>query len=126
MPRRRPLPPDLLAAACHTARLRKARPGGPIPAPIRVVATHLASVYGPGVTARALGVDRSELFGRRRERSSPKAATTSPVTFVELTPGGLAPEVAVEFEDGRGAKLRVRVPGGSVERLVGLFLGRSP
>ena len=83
-------------------------------------AARLAEVYGVHQVSRALRVNYGALK-QRVEAGKSRAGNGSGLTFVELGAGPLAPcDCVVEFEDGDGAKMTLRVRGATDFDLAGL------
>ena len=97
--------------------------GARIPDRLWSLAVRLAAAHGVSRTASALKLDYHAL--KNRVTGENCDSNSVPPTFIELTPGPIAPstECVVEFEDGSGARMRVHVRGGHVPDLVAL--GRS-
>ncbi len=102
---------------------RTRRPGTRIPRKLWTLAVRLAGEYGVSRTASLLKLDYHALKKRVKEQSS--RSTDVCEAFVEIAPPSLpvSGECVVEFEDGAGACLRVRLRGCDAPDLVAL--GRS-
>ena len=105
---RAPVPPDLRRAARHLDAWRRSRRGRSIPGRLWAAAVALARRHGVSPTARALRLDYASLRGRV-ERSG---AAGRPFVEVVAAPAGRT--CVVEVEDGRGARMRVRLAGEDV------------
>ena len=102
--------------------------GERIPEHLWQAMVELARGFGVGRVARVLGVGYYALKERAREPGQP-AESSHPV-FVELPLSGPVPqsECVVELEDGRGAKMTLRLGLGSgtqVLSIVQAFWGRE-
>jgi hypothetical protein len=82
----------------------------------------LAREHGINKTARILGLKydslKKHLEGTAPDTRDPGRAKPD---FIELLPGGLtspSPECTIEWEDGRGGKMRMHVKGIGVPDLV--------
>jgi len=133
MPATRALPPDLASAARWLDAWRGRRTTRRLPEEVWARAAALSRRHGASATRRALRLDFYK-FERlcRRPGAAPASVTKRP-TFVEIAPGapvappGSAAEFVVDFDDGRGARMRVRLPQtatAAVDGLARLFLGR--
>ncbi len=123
------LPAPLAMAARQFGKWRSLRRGRRrIPEELWKVAVDMAGRYGVNPTAEALRLNYEDIVKHRElpARWEPKA----PSGFVEvLPPAAAAPATGsvVEFEDPRGAKMRVHLVGDDTPDLVALgrlFLGR--
>jgi len=116
------VPVPLARAGRRWAQWRRQRKTRRIPEELWALAAKLAGRYGVNSTARALGVDYYSL--KRRVGGGGEVEPRRPAGFVELVPGPLTPArgCLIEFEDPRGAKLRVHLPCGEGADL--LALGR--
>ena len=99
----------------------------PLPATLWKLATKVAARHGVHRTARALRLNYYDLK-ERVDRRAP-AGERAPA-FIELKAASVPrdPEVLIEFEDARGAKMRIHLMGGEVPDLAALgrvFLGRG-
>ena len=123
MPRTRsPWPPDLGAAARRLDVHRRRRAKRAIPTELWLLAAELAARHGVSPVSRALRLDYYEIKRRVEASRAPRA-------FVEIvaSPAGAATECRVEFEDARGAKMRVAWTARGapdLEALSRIFLGR--
>jgi hypothetical protein len=82
-------------------------------------AVELAGRHGVWRTARALRLNNNEL----KQRLVARTACDEGSTFVELSPpmmAGGGAECVVEFEDAKGTRVRVRLPGWVVPDLAAL------
>mgnify|MGYP001566473275 CR=1 FL=1 len=97
--------------------------GTRIPMKLWDLAVGLARQHGVSRTASVLKLDYHALKNRVQVKSSP--ATDASAAFVEIAPPVMpvSGECMIEFEDGAGACLRVRLRGCDVPDLVAL--GRS-
>lgn len=98
--------------------------GRRIPEPLWAAAVKLAEVYGVSRISSVLGVNYQRLK-RRLPPPSARAVSRSEgpgATFVELAAPtrSEARECLVEFEDARGAKMRIHLPGVATPDLVAL------
>jgi hypothetical protein len=116
------VPVPLARAGRRWARWRRHRKTRRIPEELWALAAKLAGRYGVNPTAQALRVDYYSL--KRRVGGSGEAEPRGAGGFVELVPAPFTPArgCLIEFEDPRGAKLRVHLPGGESADL--LALGR--
>ena len=94
-----------------------------IPEELWTLAVDLADRHGVNRTAHALRLDYYNL--KHRKDGTPQRDPTGPTApsgFVEILPTSLAPAAGcvVEFEDPRGAKMRVHLPSGDGPDLVAL------
>ena len=103
------------------------RPGARIPEELWREAAELACAYGTYRTARAL---RLNYYSLKKQMAVVAGSGRSVPGFVEILPGGMPiprPECLIEVEDGRGAKMRIRLQGQDlpdVAALVGGFRER--
>jgi len=107
---------------------RSRKKGERIPEHLWDAMGELARVFGVGRVSGALGVGYHALKERARGPGQPGAA--SQAVFVELPLSGAVPqsECVVELEDGRGAKMTLRLGVGSgtqVLSMVEAFWGRE-
>lgn len=122
------IPVDLSRAAGRFAQWRQTRVlGARIPAALWDAAVELACRHGVSRTVAALGVRYDTLKNRVAERGSLSLGGEESVArpaFLELPASSLAApsECVIEFENARGARMRVQVKG-CVPDLVAL--GRS-
>jgi len=122
------IPVDLSRAACRFAQWRQTRVlGERIPAALWDAAIELACRHGVSRTVAALGVRYDTLKHRVAERESlpvGRKDTVAPPAFLELPASSLTTpsECVIEFENARGAKMRVQVKGGAPDLVA---LGRS-
>ena len=121
---RSPWPPELAAAVRRLDVYRRRRAKRTIPPELWRLASELAARHGASPVSRALGLGYYEIKKRVEEAQAPRA-------FVEIVaaPPDAGTQCRVEFEDGRGAKMRVawKARGApDVEALARLFLGRPP
>lgn len=82
-----------------------------IPEALWQVGTELAGEFGVHRTAKTLRLNYDALKARVSLERADSSSRCSPATFVELFPG-TSPAVGkcvVEFEDGRGARVRVHL-----------------
>ncbi len=117
-----PTPLQVLAEGFSSWRMSRT-PGQRIPESLWSRAVEVAREYGISRTVSVLKLDYYSLK-RRLEQSKP-SADEQPTTFVELPSAITLPpgECTIEFEDGRGARLRVHVKGAELPDVV--ELGRS-
>jgi len=128
-----PVPPDLAAAARWLDSWRRRRTTRGLPAQVWDRAATLAGRHGVSATARALRLDYYRIKARLRVGGADEPPGAAP-GFVEVAPRSPVPqpqcpppECVVEFDDGRGARMRVRLPGAApaaLASLARLFLGR--
>ena len=128
-----PVPPDLAAAVRWLDTWRRRRPTRGLPVQVWDRAEKLAGRHGVSATARALRLDYYRIKERLRAGGTEAPPGAAP-GFVEIAPRapvpppeGPPPECVVEFDDGRGARMRVRLPGEAptaLASLARLFLGR--
>ena len=99
------------------------QPGARIPRKLWTLAVGLAEEHGISRTAFALKLDYNALKKRVETKSSGSADVAE--AFVEVAPPSLpvSGECVIEFEDGTGACLRVRLRGCHAPDL--MALGRS-
>ena len=99
------------------------QPGERIPVRLWKQAVKLAKKHGVSRTATALRLDYYSLK-KRLDQNKTRAGPGPPdAAFVELpAPLSLpmAGEYSIEFEDGRGASMRVTIKGGGVPDLLAL------
>jgi len=94
-----------------------------LPAPLWSAAVKLAHEYGLNRTARALRLDYSGLKKRIDFCVSGGASQTSDEPkFMELLPSGTnsAVECTIEYDDAKGAKIRIHLKGPQLPDLVAL------
>ena len=123
---RRGLPPDLaLGRGRFQAWRRERKLGERIPRPLWDLAVRLAKMHGVSRTATALGLDYYGL--QRRTGTVAAPAPSSNPAFVEVqAPIVAGKECRLEFDNGAGATLRVRLVGydaADVEALARGFWG---
>lgn len=100
---------------------RQARQRGErIPEDLWQAMGQLACEFGVGRVARVLGVGYHALQERAREPGEP--AESSQAVFVELPLPGTVPQsdCVVELEDGRGAKMTLRLGPGSGSQVLSI------
>ena len=107
---------------------RSRKKGERIPEPLWQAMGELARAFGVGRMARVLGVGYHAL--KERAGGPGRPVETSAAVFVELPLSGAGPqsECVVELEDGRGAKMTLRLGLGSetqVLSMVQAFWGRE-
>lgn len=123
-----PFPRALANAARQFDAWRDSRTTRRIPARLWSLATDLGNHFGVSSTARALRVDYYALKRRIDTASSVEESETETVpAFMEiLTEASAAPsECLVEFENARGAKMRIEARGANtldLAQLSRLFL----
>ena len=111
---------------------RQSRTGGErIPESLWQSAAELARALGVGRVARALGVGYHPLKERVQSSREPGHSAEKPVAFIELPVPAPMPrsEWLVELEDGRGAKMTLRLGPGSGRDVLALahaFWRRQP
>ena len=117
------VPGPLLRAAGRFARWRRNRGTRRIPEELWTLAAKLAGRYGVYRTALALRVDYYSLKRHVEGGSEGGRRRPAPAGFVEIVPGPFTPArgCLIEFEDPRGAKMRVHLPGEGTDLLA---LGR--
>jgi hypothetical protein len=104
--------------AGHTSRR-------PLPAALWDRATEVAARHGVHRTARTLRLNYYDLK-ERVERRGPAAMAAPAFVEVRTAPPARDAKVLVEFEDARGAKMRIHLKGGGTPDLAALgriFLG---
>ena len=108
---RRGLPPDLALGLSRFQAWRGERKlGERIPRPLWDLAVRLAKLHGVSRTAAALGVDYYGL--QRRTRAVTAPVPSSHPAFVQVqAPIVAGKECRLEFDNGAGATLRVRLVG---------------
>jgi hypothetical protein len=97
--------------------------GRRIPEELWQAAVELAARHGVWRTARALRLNNGELMKRLvATREAGVAGGSGATPFVELSPSalGMGGDWAVEIEDRKGTRLRVRLPGWVVPDLAAL------
>ena len=117
------VPGPLALAAGRFARWRRSRERRRIPEELWTLAAKLAGRYGVNTTARALRVDYYSLKRRMDGGGEGERRRPAPAGFVEIVPGPFTPGrgCLIEFEDPRGTKMRVHLPGEGTDLLA---LGR--
>lgn len=92
--------------------------GSRIPQRLWTLATKQAQRHGVCKTAVVLGLDYYSL----KKRAQAKNPAPSPNEFVEVSAAAIEPpsQCLIELEDADGAKMRVRLSGGSMPDLVSL------
>lgn len=105
--------------------------GERIPESLWQAAAELARAFGVGRVARALGVGYHPLKERAQSSPKPSRSTEKAAAFIELpVPAPMHPsEWLVELEDGRGAKMTLRLAPGSGNEVLTLaqaFWRRQP
>jgi hypothetical protein len=107
----RGLPPDLVLGRSRFQAWRGERKlGARIPRPLWDLAVRLAKVHGVCRTATALGLDYYSL--QRRTGIAAVPTPSSNPAFVELPAQVLVgKECRIEFDNGAGATMRVRLVG---------------
>jgi len=117
---------------CQFEAWRQTRKQGEhIPESLWEAATKLAGAFGVGRVSRALGVGYYALKERARDGRQPSRSGHQGAAFIELPlptpiPGS---DYLVELEDGRGAKMTLRLAPGSGREVLALaqaFWGRQP
>ena len=108
---RRGLPPDLALGRSRFQAWRGQRKVGKrIPQPLWDLAVRLVKLHGVSRTATALGLDYYSLQKHARTAAAP--APSGNPAFVELPASILVgKECRLEFDNGAGATLRVRLVG---------------
>ena len=119
---RSPWPPEIASAARRLEVHRRRRAKRAIPPELWGLAAELAARHGVSPVSRALRLDYYGIKKRVGAAGAPRA-------FVEIVaaPSDAATERRVEFEDGRGARMRVAWTARGapdIEALSRLFLGR--
>lgn len=117
------MPAPLASAAGRFEKWRRNRATRRIPEQLWTLAGEMAGRYGVSRTALALRVDYYDLKQRREEATGADARVpAAPSRFVELlgAPQEPATGCVVEFEDLRGARMRVHLKGGDAPDLVAL------
>jgi len=116
---------DFLAALWRAQRKieqwrERHRPRARIPEELWREAAELACAYGINRTAKALRLGYYSL--KKRVAAVARSGERAP-EFVEILPGGMPaprPECLIEVEDGRGAKMRIRLQGGDLPDVAAL------
>ena len=116
---------DFLAALWRAQRKieqwrERHRPRARIPEELWREAAELACAYGINRTAKALRLDYYSL--KKRVAAVARSGERAP-EFVEILPGGMPaprPECLIEVEDGRGARMRIRLQGGDLPDVAAL------
>jgi hypothetical protein len=121
----RQLPLQLRQAVNRFARWRDTHDlGTRIPEQLWQLAVKLAAIYGVSRTALALKLDYYSLKRHLGESTTPVvlASPNDSPAFLELPPSTLLTSGAcvIDFENSRGAKMRVHVKGMTVPDLVAL------
>jgi len=122
--KRRDIPKSLARGRDRFDAWRRVRKGRTrIPDQLWNLAVKLAASHGLNRTASVLKLDYYSL--KRRVEAKNAAGGSANPAFVELSPSPVitAGEYVVEFEDGRGASMRIRLHGCDAPDLVAL--GRS-
>lgn len=101
-----------------------------IPEPLWQDAVALAKEFGVHRTARALRLNYDALKARTGAASAEEPGSTQPATFIELVPGAVAGagQCVVEFDDGHGARMYVRLEQADatvLAALAGALMGRG-
>jgi hypothetical protein len=115
----RELPPGLINAKERFDAWRRSRPlGTRIPRRLWTLATKQAQVHGLCKTASVLGLDYYSLK-KRVQAESPAVPHSG---FVEVNAAVIEPpgQCLIELEEADGAKMRVRLSGGTVPDLTTL------
>ena len=117
---------------CQFEAWRQTRKHGEhIPESLWEPATKLARAFGTARVCRALGVGYHALKERAQSSREPGRCVKESAAFIEvptLTPAR-GSEYLVEFEDGRGAKMTLRLAPGSESQVLALaqaFWRRQP
>ena len=117
---------------CQYEAWRQTRKQGEhIPESLWEAAARLAGAFGVGRVSRALGVGYYALRERVQEGSQPSRSGHQAAAFIELplpTPSARV-DYLVELEDGRGAKMTLRLGPGSGSEVLALaqaFWRRQP
>jgi hypothetical protein len=117
---------------CQFEAWRRTRKQGErIPESLWEAAAKLAGAFGIGRVARALGVGYYALKERAPEGGPPSRSGPQAATFLELSLPTPRPanDYLVELEEGRGAKVTLRLAPGSAREVVALaqaFWRRQP
>ena len=117
--RARPLPGALVRARERFDEWRRTRQRRTIPESLWTLATELAVEHGSHRTARALGLNTDSLkkrvgaAGESVRASLPEEPPFLSFEASELVAGFGSSECAVELEDSRGARMRIRWKGSS-------------
>jgi len=106
---------------------RKHRARCPLPESLWRAAVDLAGEHGVSRTAQALGLDYYSLKSRLEEmppRAERRPASGPPGEFIEVVPwrGACDWQCTIELEEG-GAKMRIRLRGGTVPDLAAITGG---
>jgi len=127
-----PFRSEVEALRCQLEAWRQTRKHGEhIPESLWEAAAKLAGAFGVGRVSRALGVGYYALKERAQDGGQPSRSGHQAAAFIELP---LAPPIPrsdylVELEDGRGAKMTLRLApssGSEVLALVQAFWRRQP
>lgn len=119
---RRPTRKTTLAVVAQFEKWRKTKSGGArIPDRLWAAAVKLCAKQSVHQVSRALRVNGTDLKRRVEGATTPanRQEAGKGTTFLELDVSQLtpAPESVVELEDARGAKMRIRLRGASVDDL---------
>jgi hypothetical protein len=116
---------------CQLEAWRQTRKQGEhIPETLWQAAAKLAGTFGVGRVSRALGVGYYALKERAQDCRPPSCSGNNPA-FIELPEPSPIPRIdyLVELEDGRGAKMTLRLAPGSGSEVLALaqaFWRRQP
>jgi hypothetical protein len=118
------LPSALARASQRFANWRASRQRGTrIPASLWKLAAKVAAVHGVSRTAAVLRLDYYGLKDRAEQLAAESSSQGGNFVEVTLPPVASSSECVVIFEDGTGARLRVKVKGKNLPDV--LALGRS-
>jgi hypothetical protein len=127
-----PFRSEVEALRCQFEAWRQTRKHGEhIPESLWEGAAKLAGAFGVGRVSRALGVGYYALKERAQESWQPSRSSNQAAAFIELPlPTRVSrSDYLIELEDGRGAKMTLRLAPGSgseVLALVQAFWRRQP
>ena len=112
------IPPEMEEVRVELENWRSTkRPRSRIPDVIWTKAVKLALRYGLHRTARALRLD----YARLKEQSGIGTEKKAELGFVEwMRPAASGPECVIEFESGRGKKMRIELRGADAPDLAAL------
>jgi hypothetical protein len=130
----RPFRSEVEPLRCQFEAWRQTRKRGErIPESLWQAAAQLAGAFGAGRVSRALGVGYYALKERAEQGREPSCSGPPPAAFIELpmsAPAWMAGNPClIELEDGRGAKMTLRLAPGSDSQVLALaqaFWRRQP
>ena len=120
-----PFQSDVEPLRCQFEAWRQTRKRGErIPESLWQAAAKLAGAFGAGRVSRVLGVGYYALQERARQGRQPSCPGNSTAAFIELpmpAPALMAGnQCLIELEDGRGAKMTLRLAPGSDRQVLAL------